>query len=470
MTTRTATLKGGGTIRYVEVDDPPAGGMKKTFFTPDKKQVVQFFHDAAAARDVNRLARLEAVVGRYNPTLDPTTGEYFRKLFCWPTGIVVAPTVGVVCPAYPQTYFFEAGPFSGKEKKGKWFSSPKLRGYLPASELGDWIKYFQICLKIARAIRRLHAAGLAHSDLSCNNVLIDPARGDAVVIDIDSLVVPGVFPPDVLGTPGYIAPEVLRTLHLPLNDRNRSHPCAATDQHALAVLIYEYLLYRHPLRGPKIHSATSAEEDEMLAMGEKALFVEHPAETSNRPTGLTAAYTDFGPHLADLFKRAFVDGLHAPNRRPAAVEWERGLMRSWDLLHPCAGARCPHKWFVVAGPGSRCPFCGTKPGRVPVLKLRRQVKPGQWMPDGELVVHGSVGVFPWHAFDNAQTGERAERKRLGYFGVQAGQWLLVNEHLDSLTTESGNRVPAGQAVALIEGKPFQFSTGPHGRLAEVAYY
>ena len=41
-------------------------------------------------------------------------------------------------------------------------------------------------------------------------VLVDPTTGGCVVIDIDSLVVPGVYPPEVIGTGGYIAPEVFR--------------------------------------------------------------------------------------------------------------------------------------------------------------------------------------------------------------------------------------------------------------------
>jgi hypothetical protein len=38
------------------------------------------------------------------------------------------------------------------------------------------------------------------------------------------LAVHKLFPPDVLGTPGYIAPEVLGTLHLPLSDAGAQRP------------------------------------------------------------------------------------------------------------------------------------------------------------------------------------------------------------------------------------------------------
>jgi hypothetical protein len=47
-------------------------------------------------------------------------------------------------------------------------------------------------------------------------------------------------------------------------------------------MIYMYLLYRHPLKGGKIHDLDT-EKDDLLAMGEKALFIEHPQDASNRP-------------------------------------------------------------------------------------------------------------------------------------------------------------------------------------------
>jgi gamma-glutamyltranspeptidase/glutathione hydrolase len=67
-------------------------------------------------------------------------------------------------------------------------------------------------------------AGLAHSDLSYKNVLVDPAGGNACIIDIDTLVVPQKYPPDVVGTPDFIAPEVMRTLKLPVGDAAKFLP------------------------------------------------------------------------------------------------------------------------------------------------------------------------------------------------------------------------------------------------------
>ena len=271
----TATLLDGSRVPY-RPEQIGEGGMKRVFFTADRQSVVCFFKDLRLKTDPNRMERLKAILGRFNPTTDPQTGKYFAELFCWPTGVVTDPQFGVLAPTYPKNFFFKTGPWQGKEKEGKWFSSPKLRKMLPAEERGVWSDYLRMCVPMARAVRKLHLTGLAHSDLSSRNVLVDPPGGRCAVIDIDSLVVPGVFPPDVLGTPGYIAPEVLATQSLAADDRNRRLPSNLTDLHALAVLIYEYLLRRHPLRGPKVNGQT-AEEDELLSMGLKSLWIENPA-------------------------------------------------------------------------------------------------------------------------------------------------------------------------------------------------
>jgi serine/threonine protein kinase len=160
------------------------------------------------------------------------------------------------------------------------------------------------------------------TDLSYNNVLVDPVTKSAVIIDLDGLVVPGLFPPEVIGTADFIAPEVVMTSHLDKHDKNRNLPKRETDLHALAVLIYMYLLYRHPLRGSKVHDLNDPVKDESLTMGEKALFIEHPLNKSNRkkldqvkPSELPWAdteklpYTVTGPYLSQLIKQAFLEGL-----------------------------------------------------------------------------------------------------------------------------------------------------------------
>jgi DNA-binding helix-hairpin-helix protein with protein kinase domain len=334
--------------------------------------------------------------------------------------------------------------------------------------------YLALSIRMARAVARLHNAGLAHSDLSPNNVLVDPKRGTSIVIDIDSLVVEGLFAPDVLGTKGYIAPEVLTTLHLPFKDPNRKFPNARTDQHALAVLIYQYLLRRHPLDGKRVPPAASAEEQELLAQGKQALYCEHPTDAANRPEKQPYVPGDaLGPFLGDLFQRTFVKGLHSPNDRPASTEWVRGLVKTNDLLIPCPNRDCKGKWMVVTKPSQpgplKCPWCQKlAPGAFPMLNLRAERRPGVWMPDGHIVLYHGAYLQKWHVTDNLFPGPDADLTTQAYCVTDKNRWFLVNQVLPSMTVlPAGTRIEPGKPVELRQGTQIRFGSEEHARMADV---
>ena len=285
-------LDNSKTYQYVDNGEPMRGGMKDVYFSPDKSYVVAFFRTKLDFNQKERVISIATI--KKDSIFNVDNGQYWKNVYCWPQDVVEKDGLtGIIVPAYDKRFFFKQGYanndiLKGKEKNGKWFASAKFRASnsktkLDNSELGNWLSYFQVCVNIARGVKRLHSAGLAHSDLSYNNVLIDPTSGSgANIIDIDGLVVPGKYPPEVIGTADFIAPEVLATKHLNKNDPNRKLPNQKTDLHALAVLIYMYLLYRHPLRGGNYFGQIDEVEEENFLMGSKALFVEHPTDNKNR--------------------------------------------------------------------------------------------------------------------------------------------------------------------------------------------
>jgi serine/threonine protein kinase len=333
----------------------------------------------------------------------------------------------------------------------------------------------------------MHMAGLAHSDLSYKNVLVDPTSGHACVIDVDGLVVPGKYPPDVVGTPDFIAPEVVMTSHLAKDDPKRRLPRRETDQHALAVLIYMYLLYRHPLRGPKVNFVGDEQRDEMLSMGEKALFIEHPTDKSNRlkvadarPTELPwvdtarVPYTLTGPYLAPLFLQAFVAGLNDPGMRPSANDWETALVKTVDLIQPCQNPDCAQKWYVFDNSTKPvCPFCGTPHhGKLPILNLYSSRKQDNYRPDNHrLTVYTGQSLFQWHANNLVTPNEKLtdeQKKRVGYFVYHNDAWWLANERLADLTDVSTKTpIPIGGKVELKDGLQILLAKGDGGRLVVV---
>ncbi|NIG56566.1 helix-hairpin-helix domain-containing protein [Chitinophaga sp. Cy-1792] len=497
MTTKTVSsaINEGKSYQYIDDGAPMQGGMKDVYFSPDRSYVVAFYR---SEQDFNSKARLRKIVTQYYDSFfNREGGAYYKDLYCWPTDMIEEGNrVGLIVPCYNKNFFFSKGYAAndfirGKEKEGKWFSSPKFRNKtfslrLDEQELGNWLSYFQICVNIARGVKRLHAAGLAHSDLSYKNVLVDPISRTAAIIDIDGLVVPGLFPPEVIGTPDFIAPEVLATRHLDKKDPERKLPNRLTDLHALAVMIYLYLLHRHPLKGGKVHDLDT-EKDDLLTMGEKALFIEHPQDTSNRPKLHLVHPTELpwadvnklpsgivGPYLNELFHKAFITGLHQPMERPPAEMWEQALLKTTDLMQPCANPGCEQKWYVFDNTNTpKCPFCGTvHQGTLPVLDLYYEFKPTVWKSENHrLMVYNNQYLFEWHANRNIIRNERtteAQKVPVGYFVFHQQQWVLVNQRLTSLKDLTEDKeIPVGSMVALTNGKRLLLSKEEGGRVVHI---
>ena len=480
-----------------------SGAMKDVYFSPDRSYVVCFFskeknkfYESKAALEQQK-DRLKEIVGnKWNGIFNGVGGDYWKNIFCWPDGLVeYNDLLGITAPTYKKYYFFAYGSknndflkIKGKEKEGKWFASANNQNrFLDEREKGSWLNYLKIGILISRAVRRMHAAGLAHSDLSYKNVLIDPVTGSACVIDVDGLVVPGKYPPDVVGTSDFIAPEVVMTNHLSKEDPKRFLPSIATDKHALAVLIYMYLLYRHPLRGGKIHDMDDPQKDENMGMGEKALFVEHPTDQSNQvksnqlqPSQLPWAdpsrisYQVTGPYLTELFNKSFIEGLHEPSKRPSANDWETALVKTVDLIQPCQNAACSQKWYVFDNTTQpKCPFCNTPfTGKLPILNLYSARQQGSYRPDNHrLMVWTGQSLFAWHANNMIAPNERLtaeQTTRKGYFVLHNDRWWLVNEGLTDLTDVTTKTViPIGGKIELKNGVQILLSKQEGGRLAVV---
>jgi len=474
-----------------------SGTMKDVYLCSDNKRVVAFYREPLDSVGVDRIETIAS--SYYNGIFNNKYGEYWQNLLCWPQSVVYdGERYGVVLPKYRDSFKFKYGSINndfleiiGEEKKGKWFTTPTNRlTRLDPKEIGDWRIYLKISLNIARALRRLHATGLAHSDLSYNNVLISPSTGEACIVDLDGLVVPNKFPPDVIGTADFIAPEVVASSHLKKDDPKRVLPSRDTDRHALAVLIYQYLLLRHPLRGIKIHDIEDPNIDETLAMGEKALFIEHPTDQSNRSSiknlkeiekfwnnTLKLPFTITGPYLSPLFQLAFVDGLHNPKKRPTADDWEIALIKTMDLLQPCYDDKCVAKFYPFTSTKPICPFCDTPhEGELPIINLYTDrgtdAENSKFISDNHrVVVSKDLSIYPWHIDRAIVPNERLPKElkvRVGYTIYHQDSWILVNEKIESLVdytnSQEPKHIPIGGHIKLTDGLKLIVDNGSSKRL------
>ncbi len=464
--------------RTVQLRGTPlaSGAEKIAFLSQDGREVVAFYYGALRDRG-ERVERLQRIISSYDPTRGAGSG-YWRNAFCWPTGMVDGaravpadfarahslsqPPLGVVMPVYRDAFFMHDRFGNRVEKEVRWFTGRKAGALVQDVEKGSLLTRLQVCMRLARAVRRLHFAGLAHSDLSNRNVLVDLRGGDACVIDIDALVVPGLAPPTVLGTPGYMAPEVVA---------GKALPSIETDRHALSVLFYELLLQRHPLRGTLVHSTRSAEEDEQLSMGVKALFVEHGSDRRNRSdVPITVPVEALGPHLTPLMRRAFEDGLHAPARRPDAVEWEEALYRTLERIMPTPTGR---GWIIASDSGALVdPWSGEQVHRaVPMLRAGRETG-DRWRDDGiaTAIFHHRT-LHQWHFDTDVRPREEVSRDAMAYASFHEGAWWLVNLSDRAWLTADGQHVGRNAPVQLVPGLELQVAAradGGKGRTWRIA--
>lgn len=480
--------KNGAPVEFV-YKDPKQGGVKDVYFSPDKSYVVAFYRKKL---DLQGRDRLEKIVGQYRQRIfEEAGGDYWRDIFCWPERLLeYEGKVGLVVPTYQSKYFFKGGNLDGAEKEGKWFTAAKnFNRFVPPQEKGDLTKFIRLCLNLSRGVRRLHAAGLSHSDLSYKNCLVDPSSGSACIIDVDGLVVPGLYPPDVLGTPDFIAPEVVASAGA--DKSKRVLPSRKTDLHALAVLIYLYLFHRHPLRGRKVWSVEDQDLQEKYEMGEKAIFIENPDDASNRPSTEDQneerlqpwsnvekfPYSSMGPYLKEMFERAFIEGLHNPNMRPSANDWEDALMKTTDLYQRCPNPQCVNKFFVYNNQKRpRCPYCGAEfKLRFPILDFYvKQRANGKYINENRrMAIFDGQPLCRWHLDRHVVCNEKLkpeDKKRVGYFQLYKDRWYLRNETAQGMRVISEKRdVKPGDFVELKENQQILLDPSESGRLAVVRF-
>jgi hypothetical protein len=185
-------------------------------------------------------------------------------------------------------------------------------------------------------------------------------------------------------------------------------------------------------------------------------------------------YNITGPYLKALFDQAFITGLHHPEVRPNADNWEQALLKTTDLMQPCSNPSCDQKWFVFDNTAvPKCPFCGTAlKGTLPVLDLYYQFKPTVWKPENHrLMVYNNQYLFQWHVNRNVVRNERltADQKvPVGYFTFHNGKWVLVNQKLPTLKDLTDERmIPMGSMVDITDGKKLLLSEEEGGRVVMV---
>ncbi len=180
---------------------------------------------------------------------------------------------------------------------------------------------------LADAFHDLHSKGLCYKDISLGNLFLQAETGRILICDNDNVDVDGRKLSSVLGTPGFIAPEVLM---------NRARPGANSDLFSLAVLLFRLLTRHDPLRGQMDLEINCLDEPARRRLyGEDPVFIFNPSDKRNRPNpdehgAALITWPIYPPSLQKLFLQTFCDGMKAPKRRALTGQWKETIAKTID--------------------------------------------------------------------------------------------------------------------------------------------
>lgn len=270
---------------------------------------------------------------------------------------------------------------------------------------------------LADSYLQLHAKGLCYRDISFGNVFFDPDTGDTLICDNDNVAVDKGQHVGVLGTPRFMAPEVVRSEAL---------PSTQTDLYSLAVLLFYMLVVHHPLEGKRETAIKCLDLPAMNKLyGTDPLFIFDPNDDSNRPL---AGYHDnalaFWPlypqFLRDLFTKAFTIGLKDPHARVRESEWRGAMTQLRDAIIYCGhcGAENFYDADVLrtAGKLSPCWRCIKELTLPPRIRIGKQL----------IMLNHDTQLFPHHVDDSRLYDFGAPVAEITQNPKDPGVWGLKN--------------------------------------------
>lgn len=211
----------------------------------------------------------------------------------------------------------------------------------------DWRFLVATGSNLALGLEALHASDVVIGDFNDANVAVTPGAG-VTFFDCDSMQLSDAETRRQflcrVTRPEFTAPELMGV------DFQTTPRTQWTDLFALAVHLYQLLLQgEHPFRG-QWHGEGDPPREQMLARGGLWTYAGRP-ELTPRPTAIGIEVLP--REIAELFRRAFVDGARDPSSRPSAMEWRNALEQLGSALICCNSAA--QHWF----PSSfrQCPWC-----------------------------------------------------------------------------------------------------------------
>jgi len=298
-----------------------------------KKFALKWYYPKTATQD--QLKILEALV-----SIGPPNDK-----FLWPLELIKCPEIkgfGYLMPLRDSTY--------------KSINDLMTKKVNPSFKTISKIGYH-----LADSFLQIHSKGLSYRDISFGNVFFDPIKGDVLICDNDNVAVDSTTPATILGTPRFMAPEIVI---------GKASASKYTDLFSLSVLLFYIFFVHHPLDGEMESKIKCLDLPAMNKIyGSEPIFIFDPLNSSNRPVpGLhdnaIIFWNIYPQFFKDLFIKAFTEGLTDPqNGRVAESIWRLNMIRLNDSIIYCQ--KCSNENFydnekLKNSTSHVCWYCKTK--------------------------------------------------------------------------------------------------------------
>jgi serine/threonine protein kinase len=306
--------------------------------------------------------------------------------------------------------------------------------------------------KTSDSFLQLHTRGLCYKDISFGNLFFNPNTGDVKICDNDNVTPEGSDFSGVLGTPKFMAPEIVR---------GDSKPSTQTDLYSLAVLLFYVFFVHHPLEGKLEMDIKCLDAPAMTKLyGKNPIFIFDPNNETNRPVkgeqDNAIIYWNIYPQFFKaLFIRSFTDGIHNPlNGRVRESEWRNIFIQLRDSIFYC---ECGAENFydlesVKLNQGKPNPCWSCK--RTPTLPFRIKID------KSIIMLNHNTKLFPHHIDSKKKYDFSKPVAEVSRHPDNQNIWGLKNLSDDKwvMTDSSGNLkdIFSGKNCRLDNGVKIQF--------------
>ena len=308
-------------------------------------------------------------------------------------------------------------------------------------------------LNLAHNYLLLHSQGLCYRDISFGNAFFDPANGDILIADNDNVSVDGAGVLGVLGTPRFMAPEIVR---------GEAFPSTQTDLFSLSVLIFYMLMVAHPLEGKKEAEIKALDLPAMTKIyGKEPIFIFDPNDDSNRPVpgihdNALAFWRIYPQFLRDIFTRAFTDGIRDPkNGRVRESEWRATMVELRDAIF-----YCPHCSLENFYDSQALKASGRNPGLCWACAAQLRLPPRIRIGKSVVMLNHDTKLFPHHIDDGRLYDFSEPVASVASHPANPSVWGLKNLSPDKwfITAADGSvkEVAPERSVTLAVGTKIQF--------------